>query len=354
MCSDTDEGVKGKIDMGNLDLIITHYKEPFAVGEKLFDSIAMQRMVNFENVGVILVHDGEENALPDECFEGYPFKVRQIPMKKGGVSKARNTGLDASEADWVMFCDFDDCFSNLFGLYMIFCAMAEGKYDTIWSCFTEETVDGDGNLTIVHHERDWVFIHGKAHNRAYLVENNIRFNERLTIHEDAYFTILTQSLCKEGRIGGIKTPFYLWAWNANSVVRKDKAEDYVLDTYDHLIRQRMALTQEFLDRGMYEQALSAIVKTVCDCYYDCQQVTWRDPKNLDKLHKAENWFAAYLKKYAGYYAKADSKIISTIAGASRTRTLKKGTFFVEFETMKEWIQHIIETAKPIPAWELNV
>lgn len=346
--------MKGEIDTGNLDLIITHYKEPWNVGEMLFDSIAMQRMVNFDNIGIILVNDGEGNEIPDECFSRYPYQVCQMSIPKGGVSKARNAGLDASDADWVMFCDFDDCFSNIFGLYLIFCAMAEDKYDTLWSNFTEETIDGDGKLILAHHERDWVFIHGKAHRRQYLVDNNLRFNEKLTIHEDAYFTILTQTCCDPERVGAIKTPFYLWKWNSNSVVRKDNAEDYILLTYDHLIRQRIALTEELLNRKMMDSALATIVKTVVDCYYDCQQVTWRLPKNKELLHKAENWFAAYLKRYANYYIKADVKLTAGIAKLSRDNALKKGAFFMEGETLGQWIQHIMDTAKPIPPWEQNV
>ena len=346
--------MKGKVDMGNLDLIITHYKEPWEVGKTLFDSIAAQRMVNFENVGVIVVNDGEENELPKECFDGYPYEICQMSIPKGGVSKARNAGLDASKADWVMFCDFDDCFSNIFGLYLLFCGIEEDKYDTIWSHFTEETQDNEGKLVLAHHERDWVFIHGKAHRRQYLVDNNIRFNPKLTIHEDAFFTMLTQSICPPERVGAIKTPFYLWKWNDNSVVRRDKAEDYILLTYDHLIRQRIALTEEFLKRDMMEQAMTVIVKTVCDSYYDNQQVTWRSEKNKELRKKAENWFAAYLKRYANYYIKAQPMMVAAICKASRDNALKKGNFFVEAETLSEWITHIMETTKPIPVWDQNV
>lgn len=338
----------------NLDIIVTHYKEPFTTGIGLLNSIAMQRLVNFDDIGVILVNDGEENEFPNENFDAYPFSVCQMSIKHGGVSKARNAGLDASDADWVMFCDFDDGFSNIYGLYLIFCAMHEDKYDTVWSCFTEETKDGDGKLILVPHQRDWVFIHGKAHRRQYLVENNIRFHEKLTIHEDVYFTMLTQTVCKEDRIGSIQTPFYVWKWNDNSVVRRDNADDYILLSYEHLIRQRIALTEEFIKRGMMENAITAIVKTVTEAYYDCQQITWRTKENKELLHKAENWFAAYLKRYANYYVKANPKLTAELAQNARKNALKKGTFFMEAETLKDWLQHIMDTAKPIPVWEQNI
>lgn len=340
--------------MGNLDLIITHYKEPWELGKGLFDSIAMQRMVSFEDVGVILVNDGEGNELPSECFDEYPFEVCQMSIPKGGVSKARNAGLDASNADWVMFCDFDDGFSSVFGLYMIFCAIHEDKYDTLWSCFTEETKDVEGNRILVAHDRDWVFIHGKAHRRQYLIDNQIRFNDKLTIHEDAYFTMLTQTFAEEGRIAAIRTPIYVWKWNDNSVVRKDGEEDYILATYDHLMRQRIALTEEFIRRERHDLAIVTATKTVIDSYYDFQQVTWRTDANKERIRKAQNWFAAYLKRYAGYYIKADKALITKIMSASRQNAVNKGAFMVEFETLRDWLDIIMKEAKPIPVWDQGV
>lgn len=337
-----------------LDIIVTHYKEPFSTGIPLLRSISMQEMVNFDDIRVIIVNDGEENELCATDLTGYPFPIEQMSIPKGGVSKARNAGLDASDADWVMFCDFDDCFSNIFGLYMIFCAMHENKYDTLVSTFIEETQDSKGNLVLVPHEHDYVFIHGKAHRRMYLLDNNIRFHEKLTIHEDVFFNMLAQKVTEKERIAEVKTPIYCWKWNPKSVVRRDNDDDYILSTYDHLMRQRIALTEEFLKRGMNEMAMTTIIKTVVDSYYDCQQHTWRVPEKKEKVRKAENWFAAYLKRYAELYMKADKKVIAGMMRSCRDNTMAKGTFLMESETMHDWLKHIIDTAKPIPKWEQNV
>ena len=340
--------------MGSLDLIITHYKEPWNVGKKQFAMLAMQEMVNFDDVGVILVNDGEENELPKEYFDGLPFSVCQISIPHGGVSKARNAGLDASNADWVMFCDFDDCFQSVFGLHMIFCAMAEDKYDTLWSCFTEETRTQKGELVLVPHGRDYVFVHGKAHRRQFLVDNNLRFHDKLTIHEDAYFNTMVQAIAKEDRIASINTPIYLWRWNSDSVVRRDDTDDYVLDTYDHLIRQKIAITEDLIKRGMAKEVLTIVAKTVIDVYYDCQQSTWRIQQNRKKVQKAENWFAAYLKRYAEFYMKVDIKTVAGLAKACRDHQVAKGAFFMEAETLKEFLERIMRDAKPIPKWDQNV
>ena len=207
---------------------------------------------------------------------------------------------------------------------------------------------------LVPHGRDYVFIHGKAHRRQFLLDNGIRFNGKLTIHEDVFFNMLAQHIAKPERIAAVQTPIYCWRWNPDSVVRRDNEEDYILSTYDHLMRQRIALTEEFIRRGMAEQAMTAIVKTVVDAYYDGQQHTWRVSEAKDRVRKAENWFAAYLKRYAGLYAKADTKVIAGMVKACRDNRMQKGTFLIESETLHDFIKRIIDTAKPVPKWEQDI
>ena len=344
---------KGEIDTGSLDLIVTHYKEPWSLGKKFFDMVAMQRNIRFEDVGVILVNDGEENELPAECFEGYPYEIHQMSIPHGGVSRARNAGLDASTADWVMFCDFDDMFQSVFGLYMIFCGMAEDKWDLLRASFTEETKDDEGQIHLVPHDDDTVFVHGKVMRRQFLLDNGIRFHDALTIHEDGYFNVLTYALAKE-RKERIKTPIYLWVWNDHSIVRNGREEDYVLSTYEHLMKQRIALTDEFIRRQMADETLLNVVKTVCDSYYDFQQHSWRLPKNKAKVERAERWFAAYLKRFAKYYAQANVKQIGEVAAISRARVLMQKTMLMESETIKQWMEHIMNDVRPIPREEQGV
>ena len=346
---------KGEIYTGNLDLIVTHYREPWSVGKPFFDMLALQRNINFDDVGVILVNDGEGNEIPEEYFAEYPFQVYQMSIPKGGVSKARNAGLDASAADWVMFCDFDDSFQTVFGLYLIFCGMSEDKYDLLRATFTEETVDRNGMMHLVGHDNDSVFVHGKVMRRQFLVDNSLRFHEALTIHEDGFFNVLVYTLAKsKGRETTISTPVYVWKWNSNSVVRKDQSEDFVLETYDHLMKQRIALTNEFIKRDMPNEVFICVIKTVCDSYYDFQQHTWRTQKNKPKLNRAERWFAAYLKRFAGYYAKANIMQIGEYAALSRARNVMNKTMLMESETLKEWLEHIMNDVRPIPRDEQGV
>ena len=346
---------KGEIYTGSLDIIVTHYKEPFELGKKFFDMLALQRNVNFDDVGVILVNDGEENELVGNWYKKYPYQIHQLSIPHGGVSRARNAGLDASTADWVMFCDFDDCFQSIFGLYLIFCGMAEDKYDLLRASFTEEVLGDDGIMHLVAHDDDSVFIHGKVIRRKFLVDNKIRFNDKLTIHEDGFFNVLTYALAKKNnREVKINTTIYLWAWNGNSVVRKDKSDDYILDTYSHLMKQRIALTDEFIHRDMGEEMMTTVIKTVCDSYYDFQKHSWRLQKNKPRVERAERWFAAYFKRFAQIYAKANIVKVGQLAAIARARNVAQNTMLMESETLKDWLEHIMNDVRPIPRDEQGV
>ena len=316
--------------------------------------LALQENIDFDEVGVILVNDGEENEFMGGCLKQYPFEICQMSIPHGGVSKARNAGLDASDADWVMFCDCDDSFASIFALYTIFCGMHEEKYNLLITSFVEETVDNDGVMHIVNHDEDTVFVHGKAMKRQWLIDNNLRFNEQLTIHEDGFFNVLTYAIAGADGRQVIKTPLYVWKWNPHSVVRRDNADDYVLDTYDHLMRQRIALTEEFTKRQMASELTLTVVKTIIDCYYDFQQHTWRLPKNKAKYERAERWFAAYLKRYALLYAKANIKMIGEVASVARARNVMRKTFLIESETLKQWLEHIMNDVRPIPRDEQGI
>lgn len=92
---------------------------------------------------------------------------------------------------------------------------------------------------------DSTFVHGKVHRRQYLLDNKIRFNPKLTIHEDSFFNILAQNLTESAKY--CPTPFYLWKWRDTSVCRHDK--DYILKTYNNMLDSNDALIDEFNNRG---------------------------------------------------------------------------------------------------------
>ena len=344
---------KGEIYTGSLDLIVTHYKSPFELGKPFFDMLALQRNVDFKDVGVILVNDGEESRLPDELFRDYPYRVKNLTIPHGGVSVARNTGIDNAEADWVMVCDFDDQFCSTLGLQLLFSAIQEDDKDMYWSHFLEEVVMPDGSIKLLPHNRDVIFIHGKMFRRQWLNENGIRFHNGLTLHEDVFLNTVAQAVASEDRIGEIKTGFYLWCHNPQSVGRS-YGERFLIDTYDHLMKQRNAIAQEFLKRNMPEQVKITVCKTVVDAFYDFQCSYWLKKQNAEVYRKNERWFCTFLKRYGKIYAESDVRAIAKLAEGSRDFHFKQGAFLIECRTLKGWLEHIMNDVEPLDPAVLDV
>ena len=91
---------------------------------------------------------------------------------------------------------------------MMFREMELG-FDSMVSAFIEETRNPMTNeVMYITHDIDSTFVHGKIHCRQYLIDQKIRWNEKLTIHEDSYFNCLCQKL--SSNVKYCQTPFYLW------------------------------------------------------------------------------------------------------------------------------------------------
>ena len=74
---------------------------------RCLDSLRAQ---TFPDLEVILVDDGSPDGCPaicDKAAENDP-RFRVIHRENGGLSAARNTGIEAARAPWLMFVDSDD------------------------------------------------------------------------------------------------------------------------------------------------------------------------------------------------------------------------------------------------------
>jgi glycosyltransferase involved in cell wall biosynthesis len=180
-----------------LQLLIPQYKETESEIKPLLDSLSIQQSINFSEIGVIITNDGTDVHLSQPFLNSYPFQIDYYLAPHQGVSATRNYCLDRATADYVMFCDADDMFCHACGLYFIFKEIEKG-FDVFLSIFVEESRDKSKNPIYINHEKDATFVHGKAYRRQFLIDNNIRWKEHLTIHEDSYFNYLCQACAGAG------------------------------------------------------------------------------------------------------------------------------------------------------------
>ena len=323
-----------------LDILVPQYKETDEIVKPLLDSIAVQQSVDFNEIGVIICNDGTDVRLSDELLHSYPFTVEYHLCEHKGVSATRNACLDRSEADYVMFADADDCFCNSLGLYIVFREMGiNGGFDTLVSSFIEETRNPQTKEVLyVPHEVDSTFVHGKVHRRKYLLNNNIRWNEDLTIHEDSFFNILCQRLLSDSNRGRYcPTPFYLWKWRDESVCRHDPL--YLNKTYTNMLDSNSALVREFLDRGREKDAVFYVTAMIYDSYYSINCDRWWDDEGKEFLPKTMERMKEYWKDFKHLFNKTSKGEQLQMASGIRQRFFAEGLLH-EKMTFDEWISKL--------------
>lgn len=320
-----------------LQILIPQYNETDEVVKPLLDSIAIQQNVDFSEIGVIICNDGSDTYLSDELINGYPYLIEYYKEPHRGVSATRNACLDHAVADYVMFCDADDMFMNVCGLYIVFREMEQG-FDSLVSCFTEETKNPLTKEPLyTNHDMDSTFVHGKVHRRQYLLDNKIRFNDKLTIHEDSYFNILCQSMSQNVKY--CPTPFYLWKWRDNSVCRHDPK--YMLKTYRNMLDSNDALIDEFLSRGRQDKAMFYVAFIVFDAYYMMNKPEWIDQENQEYRNLTERRFADYFDKRSDLWDAMPTRDKMFISNQIRSRSIGEG-MQMEAVTIGAWLKHIRE------------
>ena len=323
-----------------LQILVPQYKETDEVVKPLLDSLAIQQNIDMNELGVIICNDGSDVFLSDDFLNSYPYKIEYYKEPHKGVSATRNACLDHATADYVMFCDADDMFYSVCGLWQMFREMEFG-FDSMVSVFIEETRNPETKeVMYINHDMDSTFVHGKIHRRKYLIDNMIRFNDKLTIHEDSFFNILCQNLSQDVKFCPV--PFYLWKWRDDSVCRHDPK--YILKTYNNMLDSNDALIDEFLSRGKQDKAMFYTVFMVFDAYYTMNKPEWIDQENQEYRHNTELRFKTWYKKHKGMWDMVPMNDKMIISNQVRNRSVMEG-MRMEAVTIDGWLKHIEKLKK---------
>ena len=97
--------------------------------KECIDSILMQ---TYKNIEVILINDGSSDSSGKLCdeYKEKDIRIKVVHKTNGGLSDARNLGLDICKGEYISFVDSDDYVSPIFvEIYMQ--AMQEGNCDIV-------------------------------------------------------------------------------------------------------------------------------------------------------------------------------------------------------------------------------
>ena len=324
-----------------LQILVPQYNETDEVVKPLLDSIAIQQNVPMDEISVIICNDGSDVFLSDKLLNSYPFKVEYHKEPHKGVSATRNACLDYATADYVQFCDADDMFFNALGIWMICQTIKEKKPDVITSLFIEETRNPKTKQAeYTTREFDGVFVHGKIFKRSYLIENGIRFNEELFVHEDSYF--ITQATSFTKNIQYCSNPFYAWRWRDESVCRHDPK--YILKTFNDLLKSMDASISRLLFHKKTKDATGIIANAIFTAYYSMNKPEWIDQENQCYRSSTEKYFSSFFKKYKKLWLKMPVQEKMVMSNFIRQNNIVEG-MTMEIITIDEWLNHIESLSK---------
>lgn len=250
-----------------ISVIVPVYNaEPYL--RRCVDSILSQTFSDFE---LLLIDDGSKDqsgAICDE-YADRDARVRVFHKANGGVSSARNVGLDHARGEWITFCDSDDwviadtlCsdignYKEDLLIYSYFTATQGAmRLHELQKCLLldrESLSEYCGrNLICSIFKAPWSKFFKKSRIQRF------RFNEKIRLGEDTLFMLEVLGHIQSCRV--LTTPFYVY--NVNDPVVKYKlsiAESIytmkeLFRAYDSLgVKSRLAEKYFFVDYKLYCQ-----------------------------------------------------------------------------------------------------
>ena len=183
---------------------------------RCIDSILNQSFTDFE---LLLIDDGSFDGSEAICdsYAADDNRIRVFHKRHGGVSFARNIGLDNAKGEWVCFVDSDDellpdglkvmvggISDDVSMVQAGFNKIIDGKLlvNTDVLDIKGEIMDRQQALLMLYQYKGVYMGYpwGRLFNRGFIVEKRISFDERIPIEEDTLF--VATYLCQN------RKPFY--------------------------------------------------------------------------------------------------------------------------------------------------
>lgn len=219
------------------------------------DSILAQTYTDFE---VLLIDDGSTDKSGEICDE-YTQKDSRICVfhkNNGGVSSARNIGLENAKGEWVCFVDSDDIIpSDSLAFYE---KALDDDIDFFFSKYRILFQNGDLRAEYKNNDnRDYSleeflpkmyiikdgeylgFICSKLFRRSVISKYKLRFNEKIYFNEDRLFTV--QYICYSKRdIRYINSLTYIYRMREDCSMASIKSNynDKFVTDFDALIQMK--------------------------------------------------------------------------------------------------------------------
>lgn len=210
------------------------------------DSILAQTFTGFE---LLLIDDGSSDNSGAICDE-YAVKdsrIRVFHKLNGGVSSARNLGLDNARGEWIIFIDGDDYWNNPDMLDSLYDMAIRNSLDIVR--FEYACISPEGDLSYPSNVLDKVKYNDTDKSTERMLSNifkddffcwllfikrsiigELSFNNKLNFFEDKEF-ILRMLVLDELKLGYINRPYYIYRKSLDSAIFSSN-EKIICDALD--------------------------------------------------------------------------------------------------------------------------
>ena len=326
-----------------LQLIITHYKDDQKYVKRLLDSIKLQQDIDFNDIGVMIINDGNEVILDSSLFSEYDFNIEYYIEEWSGVSGARQHGQDRATADYIMFCDGDDLFYRMNALWEILRVIKTQHPDIITSRFKTDMFESGNSQYECDYFKEYnlenVWIHGKVFKKEFLNKYNIKWNPKLKIYEDSYYVRLCFSYAPN-KIN-IDETIWFWKYRTDSITRSD--DNWATYTYTEKMDSNAELVKQFVARNKFEDAYNYAYVQLHECYFTLLEDYWNCSLFAPYKEKIEKATVKYWRQFGYLAEKIDDECAEIIMGVLRKRFYTdRKRISLEDITYKDWLKDLIE------------
>lgn len=238
--------------MSDLNCLVSVILPIYNMERYLEECVESVRSQSYRNVEIILVDDGSADNSLEICHSMQKSDDRIVVISKqnGGVSTARNLGIEKAQGDWLMFVDPDDRLSPTIIETLI--ANISEATDIIACCckvFDNSELDDEdhfftGNRTFVENKNDLYFQlmkssygqpgktytaigvpWGKLYRRNFLTQNQLQFDTKLRRVQDNILNMYAFFYANE--IKYIDEPLYIYRYEHMSDYFRKYRENFV-------------------------------------------------------------------------------------------------------------------------------
>lgn len=262
--------------MPKVSVIVPVYKAEKYL-RQCIESILAQTFTDWE---CILVDDGSPDhsgAICDE-YAARDARIRVIHKENGGVSSARNVGLDNVKGDWITFLDADDCIYKNALLRWI--DTAEINNLDLVQChfnrtYNEQQFVDDITDAISYQEYATtggysVCVGGNLFRSLIINKIGLRFNNSVRYGEDQIFIFNYMVHCQ--RIQRIKEVLYYYRDNEDSSTRQVQNTSDLLHSISEL--SKVDGYQDIFHHRIQQQIQIFLERILCN--YDMKSKSYND------------------------------------------------------------------------------